>query len=110
MKQTVNFTDFTRAFHDYDRYDQFGYSALRALFDYLEDYEDNMGGELELDVIALCCDWTRYGSAVDACSELAAAGEPVEETEEDAEEQCLEWLRDQTQVIEFDGGILVGAF
>jgi hypothetical protein len=29
---------------------------------------------------------------------------------EDAEEQCLEWLDKQTQVIVFNGGILVGAF
>lgn len=116
MKQTVNFNEFCHAFHAHDRYDQFGYAALRALFDYLEDLEQDYGKEFELDVIALCCDWTRFDSAVDACKELAAAGEPVEETEEDAEEQCLEWLQDQTSVIEFSasptgkGGILVMAF
>jgi hypothetical protein len=110
MKQTIGFTQFSDAFRAYDRYDQFGYDALKALFDYCEEYEESCGIEIELDVIALCCDWTAYPSATAACVELAAAGEPVEDTEEDAEEQCLEWLQDQTQVIEFEGGILVMAF
>lgn len=110
MKQTVNFNEFCHAFHAHDRYWQFGYAALKALFDYCEEYEESCGIEMELDVIALCCDWTAYPSATAACVELAAAGEPVEETEEDAEGQCLEWLQDQTSVIEFNGGILVMAF
>jgi len=58
MHTTVNFSDFTRAFHDYGRADNFSYAGLRALFDYLEDYEDSCGEPLELDVIALCCDYT----------------------------------------------------
>ena len=110
MKQTVTYIAFVDAFRAYDRYEQFGYAALRALFEYLEELEQDIGEEMELDVIALCCDWTAYPSATAARADLAAAGGPVEETEEDAEEQCLEWLQDQTSVIEFDGGILVMAF
>ena len=112
MKQTVNFTAFVDAFHSYDRYNQFGYIALRALFDYMEELEEETGEEFELDVIALCCDWTRYDSAVDACSEYAASGVDTGLDAEEAEEQCLEWLRDNTQVIETGSGneILVMAF
>jgi hypothetical protein len=40
------------------RKDQFSYEALGVLFDYLTDYEESTGEKLELDVIALCCDWT----------------------------------------------------
>lgn len=69
MKQTVNYYTFAQAFRDYDRFDQFGGAALSALFDYLEELEQDTGEEMELDVIALCCDWTRYDSAVEACSE-----------------------------------------
>lgn len=57
MKQTVNFSAFVDAFRAYNRYDQFGYEALQILFDYLEEYEESTGEELELDVIALCCDY-----------------------------------------------------
>jgi hypothetical protein len=57
MKSSVNFCAFTDAFHAYKRYEQFGYEALQVLFDYLEEYEDSTGEEIELDVIALCCDY-----------------------------------------------------
>jgi len=60
MKQSVNFTDFTKAFHDHGRGTQFTYEGLKALFEHLEDYEDDTGEEIELDVIALCCDYVEY--------------------------------------------------
>jgi len=62
MKQTVNFTDFTKAFHDYGRGTQFTYEGLKALFEFFEFLEDDTGEEMELDVIALCCDYTEYES------------------------------------------------
>lgn len=37
---------------------QFSYEGKRALFDYLEGYEESTGDSIELDVIALCCDYT----------------------------------------------------
>ena len=55
MKTTVSFYDFQRAFADCGRKDQFSYEGLKALFDYHEDYEEQTGEELELDVIAICC-------------------------------------------------------
>lgn len=57
MKQTVNFYDFCRAFESI-RPDNFSDSGLSALFDYLEQYEEDVGEDLELDVIALCCDFS----------------------------------------------------
>jgi len=60
MKQSVNFSMFVDTFRSYGRYEDFGYAALRALFDYLEDMESDTGEEIELDVIALCCDYSVY--------------------------------------------------
>ena len=57
MKQTINFYDFRRTFESI-RPDNFSDSGLSALFDYLEAYEGDTGEELELDVIALCCDFS----------------------------------------------------
>ena len=67
MKQTIGFSQFVDAFHAYDRYAQFGYEALQVLFDYLEELESDTGEELELDVIALCCDYS-----VDSVDDIAA--------------------------------------
>lgn len=58
MKQSINFSAFVDAFHAYKRYDQFGYDALKVIFDYLEEYEEETGQEIELDVIAICCDYS----------------------------------------------------
>jgi hypothetical protein len=60
MKQRVNFAWFLESFRIMGRYEQFGYNALRVLFDYLEDLESDTGEEIELDVIALCCDYSVY--------------------------------------------------
>ena len=60
MKQTVTFTDFTDAFRNMGRKDQFSYNGLKALYDYLEELENDMNEEIELDVIAFCCEYTEY--------------------------------------------------
>ena len=59
MKQNINEYDFERAFNEC-RPNNFSYKGLKALFDYLEEYEEATGQELELDVIAICCDFTEY--------------------------------------------------
>ena len=57
MKQSINFSAFVDAFHAHNRYDSYGYEALKVIFEYLEEYEDSTGEEIELDVIAICCDY-----------------------------------------------------
>ena len=62
MKQSINMYDFERAFKNFERMNNFSYDGLKALFEYLEDYEEDTGEEIELDVIALCCDYMEYDS------------------------------------------------
>lgn len=96
MKQSVNFSAFVDAFRAYGRYDQFGYDALRVLFDYLEEYEQDTGEELELDVIALCCDY-----AVDSVDDIAAQYDIDMDGETDPDvrrELVLDFPNDNMQV------------
>ena len=96
MKQTVNLSAFMDAFHAYKRYDQFGYTALQILFDYLEDMEQDTGEELELDVIALCCDYS-----VDSVADIAENyGIDLSDCEDEDErlKVVLDYLNDDTQV------------
>ena len=58
MKQSVTFSQFVDAFHAYDRYDGYGYEALKVIYNYLEEYEAETDQEIELDVIAICCDYS----------------------------------------------------
>ena len=61
MKQSVSMYDFERAFKRYER-ENFSYDGLKALFEYLEEFEAGTGEEIELDVIALCCEYAEYDS------------------------------------------------
>ena len=109
MKQSVNSYDFERAFVLAGRKDQFSYDGLRALFDYLEEYEDGTGEEIELDVIALCCDYCEYDSALECAKDYPFdIDEDLDEDEQ--EEAALEYLRDHTSVIEFDTSIIIQSF
>ena len=59
MKQSVSITDFVNAFEKL-RPSNFSYEGLESLYNYLTDYEQDTGTEIELDVIALCCDYSEY--------------------------------------------------
>jgi len=74
MKQTINVFQFRDAFLKSDTYkNNFSYDGLTALFDYLEEVE-SCTSEMELDVVAICCDFQEM--------------ESVEEFNEQYEEQC----------------------
>lgn len=59
MKISVTEHSFIDTFRGSETYkDNFTYQGLQALFDYLEYYEEQVGTEIELDIVALCCDYT----------------------------------------------------
>jgi len=109
MKQTVTRSDFIDAFRDMGREDNFSYAGLCALFDWLEELGEETGQECELDVIALCCEFSEYGSALEACENYDF--EPDEDDDEDdQEDEALDWLRQRTAIITFPGGIIIQDF
>lgn len=59
IKQTVTESDFRSAFQVI-RPDNFSYEGLTALYEYLWDLSEDIGEDIELDVIALCCNFTEY--------------------------------------------------
>jgi hypothetical protein len=59
MYQTINTaSNFRDEFRACGRADQFSYEGLGILFAYFEQYEDDTGEPIELDVIAICCDFS----------------------------------------------------
>ena len=57
--QTVDTAcEFKQAFKTYGREDNFSYNGLRALFDYLEQLSNDMGEDITLEVVGLCCDYS----------------------------------------------------
>ena len=77
--QTVDQNEFVRAFEAYGRAGQFSREGLRALFDYIEDCSRDIGENVELDVIGICCEWTEYDS-IDTAAE--AYGMTTDELQE----------------------------
>ena len=90
MKTTVNNYDFHRAFETMNRTTNFSYAGLNALFDYLEEYEEGTGEELELDVIAICCDFSEYTSLAEFQADYGTEYETIDD------------IRDNTTVIDID--------
>ena len=56
MKQSINFSDFKNAF-DNLRPNNFSLDALQIMFEYFEEYERDIGVEIEFDPIAICCEY-----------------------------------------------------
>ena len=109
MKETVNESRFIEAFKTL-RPDNFSRPALVALFDYLDQLEQDLGEEQELDVIAICCEWTEYRDAIEAAEAYGWEAPEIpegEERDDTSDRKALEYLHDQTHVVEFEGGVLV---
>lgn len=92
MKQTVTLSMFRDAFRGTSYENNFTYEGLALLFDYLEQYEQDSGRELELDVVALCCDY---------------AQDDLEAVLKNYSLESIDDLRDNTTVIECNDGTVI---
>ena len=92
MKNTVTSSEFTASFHRMNRGDNFSHKGLLSLFDYLEQVEEDCGQEINLDVIALCCEYSEYKDLADFQADYDKDDFPD-----------LDALRDHTEVIEIPG-------
>jgi len=103
MKQTVNLYEFERAFVDMDRAERFTYAGKKALFDYLENYEEDTGEEVELCVIALCCEYTEYENIAEYVRDYTPDVEKADfDNNEDYAEAVKDYIRDNTTLIEIE--------
>ena len=102
--QTITLSSFVGAFQRMSRGEQFSHSALEALF----DFYDSLGEDVELDPIAICCDWCEYGSALEAALEYGYEPDSDLDAEEQGED-ATDWLADRTFVLPADSGSVVVA-
>lgn len=85
---------FKQEFKTFNREDNFTDAGLEALFNYIEQYEEECGEQIKLDVIALCCDYTEYKNF----KEIQKNYDKI---------KSMEDLRDNTQVIECSNGHII---
>ena len=81
MITTITQSDFTTAFHRMGRGKQFSHEGLLALYDYLEILGDDIGQEIELDVIALCCEYVEYENLKEFQDDYDDSYETIEDIE-----------------------------
>jgi division protein CdvB (Snf7/Vps24/ESCRT-III family) len=97
MKTTVSNYDFVEAFRQCDRLDNFSFEALDLLFAYFEEYEESTGAEIELDVIAICCDYVE--DSVEGIADSYGLELPEDEDEDEHREAVKAYLEDHTQIV-----------
>jgi hypothetical protein len=99
MKTTVNVYDFRDAFKRMGRDSQFSYEALGILFQYLEDYEEITGEEMELDVVAICCEYSE-STWQEIESSYVIDMEDIEDDAEDLKKQrVIDYLTDEGEFV-----------
>ena len=102
MYQRITFSDFLDAFRRHGRETQFSHDAKRALFEYLQDLEEDTGEPIELDVVGLCCDYAEadVDTIIDECGLDAS-----DCADEDEKLELVEDFLDKTTTIVWqDGG------
>ena len=110
IKQYINQSDFVDAMaRTYDD-SNFTYEGKIALFDYFEQLSDDTGEDIELDPVAICCEYSEYESLKDASETYFMYNATEEEKAEYTDEKAREYFQNNTQLIEFDGGIIIQDF
>jgi hypothetical protein len=88
MKMTVYESDFT---HNPMLEDNFSYDGRIALFEHLEQLEEDLGEQWDFDPIAIRCDFTEYKNIQDFWQDYNSV-----------EFQCMSDIEDATTVIYID--------
>lgn len=105
MVQTINLSDFRDAFRNMDRKNNFSYEGLELLFDMFEELDPNM----ELDVIAICCDYSENDWQTIANEYNIEFDDDLDD--DDKKEVVRDYLNDNTYLVgETSEGFVYQAF
>ena len=75
--------------------ESFSYEGSVALFNYLEELEDDCGEQIEFDPVSLRGEFAEYRTVAECCDDY---GDDINN---------LDNLKEHTQVLEFLGGIII---
>ncbi len=97
MKTTVYENEFIKMFQDI-RPNNFSLGGLRRLYEGLIEFEQDTGEEIDLDVIAICCDFQEMtmNEIIDAYNYMM---DESRLDDDDAYQYVMDWLNNQTWVL-----------
>jgi len=115
-----------------DQYASYSYKGSIALAEYLEELEESIGEPMELDIVAIRCDFTEHESLIDAVQSyfmnyreefgIVYENPLTNEIEENSATDCdgnfhdevfdsvIKYFEENTTLIQFDGGIIIQDF
>ena len=85
-----------------DEFANWSRAAAVALVEYYESLEEDLGESIDLDRVAIRCDWIEYKNAVEAAKDYSEL--------KDSEQAALAYFEERTNVITFEGGLLIQQF
>ena len=102
--QTVNPSDLYHMACRMDRGHNFGYDGWLAIGDYLEQLSDDLGENIEVDIVGICCEYSMSEDVGDWWKECGVYSDiDSEEWEEMDDEEKLEaienYLQEKTSVV-----------
>jgi len=100
MYKTINEYEFRQAFKDMNR-DSYSYEGYTALYEFLDEACSSDDKGFELDVIAICCDFTEYENLKEFQSEYYddVAGDKFKTIDEIEDETIVIRIEDSDSFI-----------
>lgn len=86
--KTFDESDFINEFKAYNRMDNFSYKGLRVMFDALNELAQDCEMVIEMDVIALCCDYIEL-----------SIDDVIRDYQLDDDADVIDYLHDHTMVL-----------
>ena len=105
MKKTLSTNEAARELLNDDNA-AWSYNGAMALCEYLEGFDEEMGQDTEFDSVSIRCEFSEYETALECANNYDFEAGP-DDDEDDQEEAALDYLREHTSVIEFEGGIII---
>ena len=99
----VDLTAWRGAF-DALRPNNFSYEGLAALFEYHDSLTEAVTKSFELDVIAVCCEWTEYRDEEELLADYSCDPIGSKELRADYSHDSIDEVRECTDVISLNGG------
>jgi hypothetical protein len=84
-----------------------GANALQA---YMEELSEELGEDIEFDPIAWACEYSEFADYEDAWNRYGNQTQYIEGEELAIDDNIKLWLENNTEIIEFDGGVIVRDF
>ena len=104
-----NVHQFREAFRLAGRTDQFSHEGFEVLFDYLDNLSEDIGEPIELDVVALCCEY--YESSIQELIDNYNIDSPEDDDPDSIIEVVRKYLEDNTSVCgKVSDGFVYAAF